>query len=167
MDESSADWYARKLGRAPSQPQGGPVIGPRPAPRQPPVFVPQGGRAVPVEQQPQTVSPQGVHIPVDEQGQVHAGDAWQVWQGKDGVKEMKELGGCPECGSPNYFARAQGVLRGPPPAPHCYDCGYPLVQAGSGMGDLANAKSTGTAHAPQAAGYQIPSGGFQIVARVT
>lgn len=31
---------------------------------------------------------------------------------------------CPQCGSPQYFSRANGSKRMPPPAPHCYNCGY-------------------------------------------
>jgi hypothetical protein len=31
---------------------------------------------------------------------------------------------CPQCGSPQYYSRAGGNKRMPPPAPHCYNCGY-------------------------------------------
>lgn len=31
---------------------------------------------------------------------------------------------CPECGGNQYYSRSSGVRRGPPPAPHCYNCGY-------------------------------------------
>lgn len=108
---SDSDWWARRLGRAPSQPAQPPRSS---TPRQPPVFTPQG------VQDPQTTpAPAQQHLDVDEAGQVHAGEAWQAWRGKEGVKELETLGGCPECGSANFFARSQGVLRGPPPAPHC------------------------------------------------
>ncbi len=31
---------------------------------------------------------------------------------------------CPRCGSNQFFSRASGNKRMPPPAPHCYNCGY-------------------------------------------
>jgi hypothetical protein len=31
---------------------------------------------------------------------------------------------CPQCGSPQYFSRGSVNKRMPPPAPHCYNCGY-------------------------------------------
>lgn len=31
---------------------------------------------------------------------------------------------CPQCGSPQFFSRAGHNKRMPPPAPHCYNCGY-------------------------------------------
>lgn len=37
---------------------------------------------------------------------------------------------CPECRSGNYFrANREG-------APRCFDCGYPLIQAGSGLSSI-------------------------------
>ncbi len=37
---------------------------------------------------------------------------------------------CPSCGSGNYGASAMA----PEAKARCYDCGYPVVQSGSGMG---------------------------------
>ena len=31
---------------------------------------------------------------------------------------------CPQCGSNQFFSRAAKNSRLPPPAPHCYNCGY-------------------------------------------
>lgn len=45
---------------------------------------------------------------------------------------------CPECGSNNYMAVQNA-------APRCYDCGYPLTQAGSKYGSLTGAKIEGSA----------------------
>lgn len=57
------------------------------------------------------------------------------WQGGEGMAELKRIGMCPGCGSPNFFSREQGeggmIRRGPPPAPMCFECGYPLRQTGS------------------------------------
>lgn len=43
---------------------------------------------------------------------------------------------CPECGSGNYMA-VQNT------APRCYDCGYPITQAGSRFGSLTGAHVEG------------------------
>jgi len=45
---------------------------------------------------------------------------------------------CPECSSANYMAIQNA-------APRCYDCGYPLSQAGSRYGALTGAKVEGSA----------------------
>lgn len=52
---------------------------------------------------------------------VAMGDNYRPKAGK--AKALRE-GHCPECGSNNYFSRANGILRGPPPAPLCEDCGH-------------------------------------------
>jgi len=44
------------------------------------------------------------------------------WHGGKAHKIDREP--CPECGSNQYYSRTEGVRRGPPPAPHCYNCGY-------------------------------------------
>jgi hypothetical protein len=48
-------------------------------------------------------------------------DAMKFWKGGPGAKTDPDP--CPNCGSNQYFSRAVGK-RGPPPAPHCYNCGY-------------------------------------------
>lgn len=61
--------------------------------------------------------------------------AIQSWQGNPRGAAGERLGPCPHCGSPRFFSRTNteggGLLRGMPPAPHCADCGYPVLQAGS------------------------------------
>jgi hypothetical protein len=48
--------------------------------------------------------------------------AMQTWRGGKAHKIDSEP--CPECGSPNFYSRTDGARRGPPPAPHCFACGY-------------------------------------------
>ena len=86
------------------------------------------------------------------------------WRGnpRGGLGETMNVGACPGCGSINYFSRAGGVTRGPAPAPHCYDCGYPTIQTGSPMGAGQGAKAVGPAHqAVQARYVEAPTGGVQ------
>ena len=49
---------------------------------------------------------------------------------------------CPDCGSSNYMSVAGA-------APRCYDCGYPLQQAGSKYGSLTGAHVDGPTKAAQ------------------
>jgi hypothetical protein len=44
------------------------------------------------------------------------------WQG--GPAHKADPDPCPECGSNQYFSRAAKFSRLPPPAPHCYNCGF-------------------------------------------
>jgi predicted RNA-binding Zn-ribbon protein involved in translation (DUF1610 family) len=44
------------------------------------------------------------------------------WHG--GKAHQVDTQPCPNCGSNQFFSRSQGIRRGPPPAPHCYNCGY-------------------------------------------
>ena len=47
----------------------------------------------------------------------------QQWRGGKAHKVDTEP--CPECGSNKYYSRTGAeVRRGPPPAPHCFACGY-------------------------------------------
>lgn len=48
----------------------------------------------------------------------------------------KQTATCPECGSANYMAVSNA-------APRCYDCGYPITQAGSRYGNLTGAHVEG------------------------
>ena len=47
---------------------------------------------------------------------------------------------CPECGGGNYMSPQPKTI-----APRCYDCGYPVTQAGSRYGALTGAKVEGSA----------------------
>ena len=68
------------------------------------------------------------------------------------AQSASQTGRCPECGSGNYM-----LLPGAG-APRCYDCGYPIVQAGSGLGSLLGATvvGEGTALQPHAASNWQP-----------
>ena len=48
--------------------------------------------------------------------------AMQHWRGGKAHRVDREP--CPECGSDQYYSRTEGARRGPPPAPHCFQCGY-------------------------------------------
>jgi ribosomal protein L37E len=58
---------------------------------------------------------------------------------------------CPGCGSNNYGGTAETRKR-------CYDCGYPIVQSGSGMG-RGITSGPRTEGAPQPA-KQVQAGGW-------
>lgn len=111
----NAGWYARKMAalRGPHQAQQRPTsvpsarFQPQPQPPQPQQFVQQF-------QQPQVAPP-----PVTIDNLWHA---MQNWKGGKAHKLDSEP--CPECGSSNYYSRSDGARRGPPPAPHCFSCGF-------------------------------------------
>jgi hypothetical protein len=54
---------------------------------------------------------------------------------------------CPECGSGDYAVTAKAFTkeRGQVETKRCFDCGYPKLQRGSGMGSVTNAPVTGRA----------------------
>lgn len=56
------------------------------------------------------------------------------------AQSAKQTQTCPECMSSNYMAVANA-------APRCYDCGYPIQQAGSKYGSLTGAHVEGSAQA--------------------
>jgi hypothetical protein len=64
------------------------------------------------------------------------------------AQSARDLERCPGCMSSNYMAPV-GTQR-----KRCYDCGYPIVQAGSGVG------GTGQGGAPIAAKQPSQGGGF-------
>lgn len=66
---------------------------------------------------------------------------------------------CPGCGSGNYMAPMGTQLK------RCYDCGYPIVQSGTGAGSTGSASSGPTRPAKQVG----QDGGFNpqtIIGRV-
>lgn len=75
-----------------------------------------------------------------------------------GSRAMREGSGtCPECGSGNYFNRAlteSGMAARIPAAARCYDCGYPIIQAGSSHGSASALRSAGPAQRAR----QLPAG---------
>lgn len=68
----------------------------------------------------------------------------------------RETEECPGCGSGNYMAAPGSQYH------RCLDCGYPIVQSGSGVGTVHS-------DAPVRAAVQVPSDGYhpqQIIGRV-
>lgn len=64
---------------------------------------------------------------------------------------------CPECGSGNYTIAAKQVTQnGQVESWRCYDCGYPLIQAGSSHGGANSAPSSG----PTQRSKQVQTGGW-------
>ena len=53
------------------------------------------------------------------------------------AQSASQTASCPECGGTNYMAVQNA-------APRCYDCGYPITQAGSRYGSLTGAKVEGS-----------------------
>lgn len=115
---AASDWYARKLGR---QRQTAPPQDPREL-----LFAPATvpGRQVQQQQQPQQ----------DDDAQIIADMT-------KSAKSQRRAGICPECESGNYkeFRWAGQVSF------RCYDCGYPIVQSGSGAGGAGTGQATGPA----------------------
>lgn len=108
-----SDWYQRRMARHRAEQQ--PF---RPQPHTPVSryygTAPQARAALP--QQPETPP----------QGMTNIQNLWMMMQQWRGGKAHKvDAEPCPECGSNQYYSRTGAeVRRGPPPAPHCYNCGY-------------------------------------------
>lgn len=109
-----------------------------PPPPVPPPYSPYGPDGVPYR------SGNGMPLTPD---QIEQGfqATLQTWQGNPRGAAGEKLGPCPHCGSPRFFSRTNteggGLIRGIPPAPHCADCGYPVLQAGSSTGSSQNRDS--------------------------
>lgn len=119
----STDWFARKLGA----PMGTPAQLPQ---QQPPTSQPQAPQSVPqqpVQQDPNNPDPNapGSLAYALAQGQTQGGEATK--SGKTGV--------CPGCSGGNYFEFSNGWS--------CFDCGYPVVQFGSDLGEGGAIQATG------------------------
>lgn len=114
-------WYARRFQQLRGQPQQ--PLQSRQQQYNQPGYVPQPP-AYPAIQQPQFQQPQYVQPqpqgppPVTIDNLYAAAGYWHGGQAHQIDREP-----CPNCGSGQYFSRAVGK-RGPPPAPHCYNCGY-------------------------------------------
>lgn len=59
-----------------------------------------------------------------------------MWKGGQGTRTETER--CPGCNSNNFFSRKNGgtmrTMQGSAhPMEHCFDCGYPIHQTGSGF----------------------------------
>jgi predicted nucleic-acid-binding Zn-ribbon protein len=108
---SNADWYARKMG-APKPQQSMPATSPAPQ--------------VPYTPPPVRQNTQVQYNPDSDQLTTRASSAYSSER-------------CPECNSGNYAkVGVQSTQNGSFAVMRCYDCGYPKIQAGSGVG------STGT-----------------------
>lgn len=111
--KTDSSWYARRFGQ--QQPQ---AQGLRSAAGPPPGYVPGG---YPQPQQPQQYAQAQAPKP-----KVTIENLWGAMQQWNGGKAHKiDAEPCPECGSARYYSRTgEGTRRGPPPAPHCFDCGF-------------------------------------------
>ena len=112
---NSANWFAKKLGGSPAP---SPAPASQPAPQQAAPAAPQ------IAQQQQPVDPNNVK-PGEPGSLSHALQSADS-SGGDGHR-TGAVGTCPSCGSGNYFTLRNGAS--------CFDCGYPLVQYSSQMGE--------------------------------
>lgn len=73
------------------------------------------------------------------------------------ARSARQTERCPDCDSENYFRpEPYAKLR-------CYDCGYPLVQSGTGMGSVADENT------PARPARQVKTHGFnpqQFIGRI-
>lgn len=127
----SSGWWAKKLGRdtqqqSPPQAYQGYPQAPQ-VPQGPPNGYPQYPQQqnLPGHQQPPSRSnaAQDWASMTTEQRWGSLTQMAGAWQG--GKAAQVDRNPCPQCGSTQYFSRgAEGPSRLPPPAPHCYNCGY-------------------------------------------
>lgn len=181
----SNDWWAQRLGGAPAaQPTAGRVSGvplypgqgqqpqyASPAQQQTPMLPGQGVMAQPSQQQFYTYNEQGQMVPDD--GHVALLNNAAAMTGGSRAAQAGS-GRCPECNGPNYFARdttENGMKMRTPASPHCWDCGFPIIQSGSQHGGANMASRRGGGPAKRAKqlrpGHQVtnvdPSTGQTIV----
>lgn len=137
----AADWWAKKLGNPAA-----------PAPPAPPTIMPGMQHAPPREPAPPPVSgpmsyDASTGAPMQDDGVMALlANAAQATGGSKKAKE--DSGTCPECNSGNYFAQRRtenGMPLRIEAAPRCFDCGYPIIQAGSSHGGATAARADGTA----------------------
>ena len=147
----ASGWWARRLGSAPPAAQ--PPV-PSPATRYAPAPAAPAPQGLPQQQPLHTYDANGAQV--EDDGFMSAiTNAAQATGGSQTVKENS--GKCPGCGSGNYFARKfteQGMPLRMEAAPRCYDCGYPVVQAGSARGGANTAARAGKAQRAR----QLPPG---------
>jgi predicted RNA-binding Zn-ribbon protein involved in translation (DUF1610 family) len=101
------------------------VRGPQPQARQQYPQQPQQYQQPQYQQVQQMPQQQPQYQQVQQQEPVTIANLWDkmtVWRG--GKAHQVDREPCPECGSSQYFSRSSGARRGPPPAPHCYNCGF-------------------------------------------
>lgn len=113
----SRDWWARKLGgNGTSLPSTPPPATPRPSYGGVPTASPPPGNPHAYENLSQALQDPS------------------VWEGRGQASKTEGRSRCPACSSPNFFSRRNAMSRFGAPAPHCFDCGYPLIQFGSELG---------------------------------
>lgn len=145
----ASGWWARRLQS--------PTTAPTP-PQNPNARFAPG--APPVQQAPQVQQPTGVTY--DANGAQVPDDGFiatiaNAATATGGSRQVKESSGtCPECGGGNYFAQRRtenGMPLRVEASPRCFDCGYPVVQAGSSRGGATSARNSG----PSRKARQLPS----------
>lgn len=127
------------------------------APPPPPYAVPQswapprGGYGV--------TTPPSAGVPSEPETSTSFLEAVWSWKGnpKGGAAEKSR---CPHCDSPRFFSRTNMESGGHmsmsmAPAPMCADCGYPLLQGGSGA--VAALKPGESVHAARSPSYTFIS----------
>lgn len=114
MPEDNASWYQRKLAQ---------VRGTTTQPFQGRAPVHRYEQPVARYQEQFTPAPQGPAAPPETLSELL--DLQQHGQGlKPGKGARLNPDPCPGCGGNLYYADLGLKRRGPPPAPHCFNCGY-------------------------------------------
>ena len=138
------------------------VLGNRPAAGQPDPRLPQAGVARTTYDQSSFTPAPPTPESVNADNLVEAAGSWH------GTSAAQAEQPCPQCRTGTLFSCAvseSGMPYRVPPAPRCFHCGFPLVQAGSMSGAAAAAQSTGTKSARQLPrGHVVDSGGVQFPA---
>ena len=109
------------------------------------------GNQTPRQAPPIAPNPQVPYMPPPQQPNVQVNYDPQQDQLVTRAVSARNNDRCPGCGSGNYFA-PQGTQR-----MRCYDCGYPVVQSGTGAGSTGSSSNVG---APIPAKQVGQGGGF-------
>lgn len=139
---ATSDWWSRRLSQATGQPPAPPpgsTAAPPTSPRAAPGYT--------------SYDADGAQV-ADDGTMATLATAAAATGGSARVRE--DSGHCPECGSGNFFARRyteQGMALRMEAAPRCFDCGYPVIQAGSSHGSASSVRPSGPARRAR----QLPS----------
>lgn len=116
MGESTADWFARRMGAKPP-------TAPPPAPPVPPMTTyPQTQQPAYPQQQPPSAPPPGAKMERASASEALSTDDPNMYAKtlhKQAMRDATSM--CPGCGGTNYLARGQGGTS----RQVCFDCGYP------------------------------------------
>jgi hypothetical protein len=126
MSDTTASWYARKVAQMRGTPAPAPYQ-PRANPGMPPQqWAPQVQRVQtpvpPVQQQPQTYDETTKQESASLTMLLDVQRATGVAKPGQGAKLNPDP--CPNCGLNLFYADLGKARRGPPPAPHCFNCGF-------------------------------------------